>query len=98
VDFGIFGDVDYGSKFPFGVFTWGAGVFSDLAGGGTEPAIIHITRPGGGSDIVLSLSSDEWVNTWRPRVFGILYFIIAFAAVWFVGTKILTRGNVGDAE
>jgi hypothetical protein len=93
--------LSYGTKFPFGIFTWLATAFGTITGGGTTAPGFDVGKPAalGGGTYHVDLSNADWEATYRPVVFGVLEFGITLGAVWFVGWRILgIGGGPGDDD
>jgi hypothetical protein len=91
--------IDYGAKFPFGVFGYINGVFGSVDSTPSCPTV-SFNRPtaigGGVQDI--SLCSASWETTYRPIVFPIIEFFITIAAVTFLARRMTNLSQGGDEE
>jgi hypothetical protein len=91
--------LDVGTKFPFGVPAWVAGIFGGLTFADSCPTL-SIGKPTalGGGSIDIPFCSTEWEDTYRPIVFPILEAVMTLAAVALLGVKIFGIGSGGDGD
>lgn len=88
--------IAFGTKFPFGFFTWVGSFFSGIPTGGSCPTL-SIGKPAaiGGGTQAISFCSTQW-ESWRPTVFLVIECFLTLAGVTFLAQKILGFGG-GDA-
>lgn len=106
IDFSPLTSISYGTKFPFGIYSWIDGTLNPttpsctgghLADCGNAPNFT-ITKPGGGS-VFVDFSSHDWEFTYRPIVFGVIEFLMTVAAIWFLAWRVIGIGSgSGDDE
>jgi hypothetical protein len=88
--------LSYGTKFPFGVFTFLDNANSSFSGGGDgTPVDFHLSVLG--TDEEIDLRSSEWEDTYRPIVFPILEFLMTLAGVVWLALRLIGHPG-GDAE
>jgi hypothetical protein len=87
VDFSPLTALDYGSKFPFGIFAW---VHDTLTGSTDAAPTWDIPYPGDVADpIHVDLTSTLWEDTLRTPFFLVLEFMMTLGAVIYVATTML---------
>lgn len=96
VDFSPITTLDYGSNFPFGVFTWASDVLG-AASGTAGPISFDLSLPGGGTQTV-TLGSTAWESTWRPIIFPIIEFFVTLGAIWVLAFRALGIDHGGVDE
>lgn len=90
-------DIDYGSKFPFGVFVLAANTLDDLTGSAIAP-VFSIPVPSVGEDYgPIDLDPfSPYMSTMRT----VLAWVIWIGGLWWLGTSLLgfkSSGHPGDA-
>lgn len=88
-------NVPYGSKWPFGIFSWLSTNLGGLNNSGTALSLHFV--PGGTSapDETVSFASSDWVSTYRPIVWPIVDFVMTLLLVVGLGSKLMGTWN-GD--
>lgn len=92
-------ELDYGDKFPFGVFTWALGIVG----------LFDVT-PDAPHWVITSLGPDDWSADWNldlepfspymATMRTVLAWVMWVGAIWFLATTFLgfrATGNPGDA-
>jgi hypothetical protein len=97
IDYSPLQNINPGSTFPFGVFTYVHDLFAQLTVTGV-PITFHVTSAfTGGTGQTVVMSDSSWEATYRPRVFLVLDFLITLSAVVFFALKVLGLGG-GDGD
>jgi len=89
IDFTPLEAIDYGTKFPFGVFTWLGGI-TDLS---TSDDPVSFVLPYGAHTETVTLSNSDWETTYRPIVFPFLEFLMTVFGIWFLAFRIIGFGG-----
>lgn len=94
LDFSPIEGITYGSKFPFGVFTWFTDIFSGMAPTGTAISFdLNKTANPSDGTYHIYLGSDEWVSTIRPIVWPIIEFLFVAGAAAMLAYRVLGMGE-----
>lgn len=99
-DFGPVTDIDWGDKFPFGIFAWAGTLLDTLTTSAVAPGWSH-PMPDVGTHPVPDYAwdldfFDSYMSIWRTM----LAWVMWVGALWYLGTSMLgfrTGGNPGDA-
>jgi hypothetical protein len=94
IDWGPISSISFGTKFPFGLFSWVNSLFGSIPDSGTCPTL-SIAKPSaiGGGTQDISFCSSLWEDTWRPIVFSFLEAFMTAAGIIFLAKKILGYGG-----
>lgn len=90
--------VTYGSKFPFGVFTWFSTIFGTIPSTGTAISfdLNKTPNPADGSYNITLSGGNLWVGTIRPIAWPIIEFLFVAGAAAVLAYKILGMGQPDD--
>lgn len=95
-DFGPVTDIDYGNKFPFGIFVWADELLDTLTTSPTAPGWEHSVPALDGRTVPAyewDLSFfDDYMGIWRT----LLSFALWVGAIWYLATSILGFRSAGD--
>jgi len=94
IDWSPLENINFGSKFPFGFFTWIGNFFGSIPTSGTCPTL-SIGKPAslGGGTQDISFCSTTWETTWRSPIFLVLEALMTLAGVIFLSQRILGFGS-----
>lgn len=109
VNFHPLTNINYGSHFPFGIFTYISGLFSDPSGSCTPGSgtcsgfmlsDLSFTNPLTSSTTLVPLNETEgpggiWNTTYRPIVFEVQDFLMVVASIYFLGWRVIGIGSAG---
>lgn len=92
-------NINYGGKFPFGLFTWLASNLSAFGGTSVAPDIALTAPPGSyvsGQDLNFA-DANTGFGAFRSVEYPIVEFLISLGCIWFLANKILGIGG-GSGE
>lgn len=90
--------ITYGSKFPFGVFTWFSSIFGTIPATGTAISfdLNKTANPADGTYNITLSGGSLWVGTIRPIAWPIIEFLFVAGAAAVLAYKILGMGVPDD--